>query len=130
MLNVRNKTAVAQRSSTQDEQNSVPLSADKQSAAEFLQRLKNGDNDAWTQLTSEWGPRLFKYLRCNLPTAEDVEDVLSETMIATVKAIPRFDGKVAISTFIYSIANRKVADFWRQRKDTSELPTTLTMWTA
>ncbi len=127
MLNVRNKTAVAQRSSTQDEQNSVPLSADKQSAAEFLQRLKNGDNDAWTQLTSEWGPRLFKYLRCNLPTAEDVEDVLSETMIATVKAIPRFDGKVAISTFIYSIANRKVADFWRQRKDTSELPTTLTM---
>lgn len=127
MLNVRNKMAVTQRSSTQDEQNSVPLSAEKQSAAEFLQRLKNGDNDAWTQLTSEWGPRLFKYLRCNLPTAEDVEDVLSETMIATVKAIPRFDGKVAISTFIYSIANRKVADFWRQRKDISELPTTLTM---
>lgn len=126
MLNIRKKVTAGDRSSAQEEPNSVPQSPDAQPAAEFLQRLKNGDNDAWTQLTTEWGPRLYRYLRCHLPSAEDVEDVLSETMIATVRAIPRFDGKVAISTFIYSIANRKVADYWRQRKDISELPTTLT----
>ncbi|MEM7534876.1 MAG: RNA polymerase sigma factor [Chloroflexota bacterium] len=83
---------------------------------DFLLDLKRGDDIAWSRLTDELTPRLYSYLRYNLPTEEDVEDVLSETMIATVRAIQTFDGRVKISTFVYSIANRKVADFWRKRR--------------
>jgi len=88
---------------------------------DFLQRLKDRDQQAWMQLTDEWGPKLHKYLQTKLPTREDAEDVVNETLLATVRGIQNFDGAVAISTFVYSIANRKVADFWRKRKDVSEL---------
>ncbi len=94
---------------------------------DFLNRLQNGDELAWKQFVDEWGQRLYDYARYNnLPTPEDMQDVVSETMIALVRAIPRFDGKVKLSTFIYSIASRKVADFWRRhRNNIGDLPETL-----
>jgi RNA polymerase sigma-70 factor (ECF subfamily) len=82
--------------------------------AELLKRLQLGDNAAWTEVTRVYGPRLYAYLRNSLPTADDTEDVLSETMAAAVRAIRSFDGASALSTFLYSIAYRKAADFWRR----------------
>jgi RNA polymerase sigma-70 factor (ECF subfamily) len=70
-------------------------------------------------------PRLFRYLRHNLPTPADAEDALSETMMAAVRALPSFDGKVPTTSFLYAIAYRKVADFWRKRSATVELSETL-----
>ncbi|MBK8051629.1 MAG: sigma-70 family RNA polymerase sigma factor [Anaerolineales bacterium] len=88
---------------------------------DFLRRLQLGDNGAWTELTRDYSPRLFSYLRHNLPTSADAEDALSETMLAAVRSLPNFDGKVAISTYLYSLAYRKVADFWRRRQHVTEL---------
>lgn len=88
---------------------------------DFLQRLQNGDQMAWQQLVDEWGERLHKYLQAKLPSREDAEDVLNETLIGAVNGLKNFDGAVAISTFIYTIANRRVADFYRKRKEVSEL---------
>lgn len=133
MLNIRKRAIGSQQSNTLSNDNessntyddsSLPDPAhpsDQQAAAEFLRQLQEGDEAAWAQLTNELSPRLYKYLRGHLPTAEDVEDVLNETFVATVKAIVNFDGRVALSTFIYSIANRKVADFWRKRKEVHTL---------
>lgn len=95
--------------------------------AEFLRQLQRGEERAWQQLLDEWQEPLYRYLCYNLPSAEVAQDVLGETFYALVQAIKRFDGNVAISTFIYSIASRKVADFYRRRKPTSELPETLTV---
>lgn len=88
---------------------------------DFLNQLQNGDDGAWQQLMGEWSPRLYKYLQTKLPTREDAEDVLNETFLGTVRGIKNFDGAVAISTFLYSIANRKVVDFYRKRKDVTDL---------
>lgn len=125
MINIRKKAVVNRRPVPKIEEEKIPHLAERRSSDDFLHLLKNGDEAAWQQLTSEWSPRLYRYLRCNLPSVEDVEDVLSDTMIATVQAIGNFDGNAAISTFIYSIAKRKVADFWRKRKEVFELPETV-----
>jgi RNA polymerase sigma-70 factor (ECF subfamily) len=90
-------------------------------ATDFLRRLQEGDEAAWVQFIDEWNPRLYSYLKYNLRNADEVEDVLSETMLAIVQAIRTFDGKVTLATFIYSIAYRKVADYWRRLKVTYEL---------
>ena len=42
---------------------------------DFLLDLKRGDDIAWSRLTDELTPRLYNYLRYNLPSEEDVEDV-------------------------------------------------------
>lgn len=81
---------------------------------ELLKRLQNGENEAWLFVTREYSPRLLAYLRQNLPSYEDAEDLLSETLSASVRAVGNFDGRAALSTFLYSIAYRKIADFWRR----------------
>jgi RNA polymerase sigma factor (sigma-70 family) len=95
------------------------------SEAELLRQLKSGDEQAWTLVTREYGTRLYNYLRHRLPGEEDVEDVLGETLAAAVRAIPKFDGNVTLTTFLFSLANRKIADFYRRQQPTSELPETL-----
>ena len=93
---------------------------------EFLRLLRERDEVAWEQFIQEQSQRLYSYLYYNLPSEQDREDVLMETMAACVRALQTFDGKMAtLSTFVYSIAQRKVADFWRKHKNTRELPEVL-----
>ena len=87
----------------------------------LLRKLQTGDELAWAELTREYSPRLYAYLRHNLPSAADAEDALSETLLAAVRALPGFDGRVSLSAFLYSLAYRKMADFWRRRHDTAPL---------
>lgn len=42
-------------------------------------------------------------------------------MLAAVRALPTFDGGVPTTAFLYAIAYRKIADFWRKRSATVEL---------
>lgn len=88
----------------------------------FLQQLKDGDHNAWEALVDEWSPRLYNYLIYNTRSEDDAKDVLSETLLGLVQSIRTFDGNVTLTTFIYSIAYRKVADYWRRSKQTYELP--------
>ncbi len=88
---------------------------------ELLQRLQVGDQHAWTEFVQIMRPRLFNYLRHNVPTVEDAEDVLGETMIAAVRSLKDFDGRASLSTYVFSLAYRKIADFWRKRQETTLL---------
>jgi len=89
--------------------------------AELLQRLQAGDQAAWVELIQGMRPRLLGYLRHNVPTQEDAEDVLGETLVAAVRSLKDFDGKASLATFIFSLAYRKIADFWRRRHETVAL---------
>ncbi len=114
-----------QRSERIDDLSAPRLWATAEAEQALLQRLRAGDETAWSELVAAESPRLFRYLRHNLPTAADAEDALSETMMAAVRALPSFDGKVPTTSFLYAIAYRKVADFWRKRSATVELSETL-----
>lgn len=92
------------------------------SEQEWVRRLQANEPEAWSAfVTGEYSTRLFNYLRHRLPEYQDVQDIQQETMKAAVQAIQTFDGKVKLSTFLFSLANHKVADFWRRRKPTAEL---------
>jgi RNA polymerase sigma factor (sigma-70 family) len=93
----------------------------------FLKRLQEGDQEAWSLLVDEWSPRLYNYLVYNTRNPEDAQDVLSDTLMGLVQSIRAFDGNVTLVTFIYSIAYRKVADYWRRSKQEDELPASLSV---
>ena len=96
------------------------------SEEEFLLRLQKGDEEAWLELvTGELSTRLYNHLRHKLPTHQDVEDVMNDTFSAVVRAIPNFDGRVKLSTFLFSLAQHKLADFWRRRPEITELSDTM-----
>jgi RNA polymerase sigma-70 factor (ECF subfamily) len=88
---------------------------------EFLRRLQEWDDAAWQQFTEEWNSKLYSYLKYNLRDDSEVDDVLMEIMSSLIQAIRTFDGKVSLSTFVYSIAYRKVADYWRRLRADVEL---------
>lgn len=88
---------------------------------DLLRRLKLGDQQAWTEFTREYGARVYNYLLSNLPSQEDVQDVLNETMFGAVKAVQKFDGKASLSTLVFKIAKHKLADFYRKHQNTLEL---------
>lgn len=93
----------------------------------FLHKLQSGDETAWSTLVDEWSPRLYNYLVYNTRNADDAQDVLSETLMGLVQSIGTFDGNVSLATFIYSIAYRKVADYWRRSQQTVELSESLSV---
>lgn len=90
--------------------------------AAFLVRLKQGDERAWSQLSEIYGNLLYKYLRSRLPTAEATEDVLMETMATAVRTIGTFDEKTSLPTYLYTLANHKVIDFYLRNTKIDELP--------
>lgn len=98
-----------------------PVAPGDRSEAELLRRLQVGDQHAWTEFVQTMSPRLLNYLRHNLPSLQDAEDVLSETLYAAVHSLPSFDGKASLATFTFSLAYRKIADFYRKRQDVVEL---------
>jgi RNA polymerase sigma-70 factor (ECF subfamily) len=98
------------------------IASANRSEHELLHRLQVGDQHAWIEFVQIMRPRLFNYLRHNVPTVEDAEDVLGETMIAAVRSLKDFDGRASLSTYVFSLAYRKIADFWRKRQETVSLP--------
>lgn len=94
---------------------------------DFIHRLQSGDDRAWEQFVSEWSPRLYNYMRYNLPSMNDVDAVLSRTMHAIVESIYRFDDSMTFDAFVYSIAVREVGYFYHQRRHIGQLAILETM---
>ena len=82
--------------------------------ADLLWRLKKGDGLAWEHFVGEWGARLYSYLRYCTQNEEDAQHVLSDIMLAIVREVPNFDGSITLATFVFSLAYRRVSDYWRK----------------
>lgn len=111
-LQFRSASPPKERSLTQDEHATYLA---------YLRRLQTGDNAAWEVFVAEWSPYLYNYVRASLRGADGVEDVLSDILLGVVEGIRSFDGNAALSTFVYSIAYRKVVDYWRRTRITVAL---------
>jgi RNA polymerase sigma factor (sigma-70 family) len=48
--------------------------------------------------------------------SSDIADVLQDIRFSLMTALPRFDGKSKIETYVYAIAKRRIADYYRERQ--------------
>lgn len=88
--------------------------SDAPDEAAFVAQLKRGDQQAWTEFVDNYSPLLYNHLRPRLPTHDAADDVLNETLMALVRAIRQFDHQVSLTTFVFALAQRAVADYWRR----------------
>ena len=87
----------------------------------LARRAAAGQQEAFEELVRRHSPRVFALaLRiCRRP--DDAEDALQETFIAAYRALPRFDRRAQISTWLYRIAtNHKCYDALARRKPTTD----------
>jgi RNA polymerase sigma-70 factor (ECF subfamily) len=80
----------------------------------LVQRFKDGDKDAFDLLYHRHLPNVYKRVRYVVPE-NDIEDVTQEVFIAALKSLPSFRGDAQFGTWLRTLTNHKVAEFYRKR---------------
>jgi RNA polymerase sigma-70 factor (ECF subfamily) len=82
----------------------------------LLRRVAARDRVAFEALYRAYHPRLFSYLLRVTRSAEVVEELLSEIMLAVWTGAPRFAGRSRPSTWIFGIAHHKAQKAMARRR--------------
>jgi RNA polymerase sigma factor (sigma-70 family) len=67
-------------------------------------RVKHGDLRAFDELYARHAPRLFSFLRSQVPSAADAEDVLHEALLSTLESDEVTFDRACFRTWLYRIA--------------------------
>lgn len=87
---------------------------------EHLARLaQQGDREAFLKLYDMYLPKVYNRVKSRIPESY-VEDVTQEVFIAVIRSIERFELRSRFNTWLYTIVNRQIADFYRQRERRTE----------
>jgi RNA polymerase sigma-70 factor (ECF subfamily) len=84
---------------------------------ELVEKLKRREPAAAVELCNAYFDRIYRLVFSQVDGNRDAaQDITQETFLAAFKSAYRFRGRSKIYTWLYSIANKKVADFYRRRK--------------
>jgi len=81
-----------------------------------LESLKAGDREAFTRLVYETSGHIYRVALQILSDEQDAEDVLQETYIKAFRALPEFEGRSSVTTWLYRIAVNEALMLVRKRK--------------
>lgn len=85
--------------------------------AQFIKDLRRGDPGAVTELYNTYADRIYSLVFHQVGRDHDAaQDIVQETFVAALKSVAKFRNKSKIYTWLCSIANNKVADFYRRQK--------------
>jgi RNA polymerase sigma-70 factor (ECF subfamily) len=84
--------------------------------AEFIQRVKLFDREAWDQLYEEFYPRMYRYLYVHVGDRHEAEELAAQVFEQACKGIRRFRYRgVPLSSWLYRIAHDLMVDWQRRR---------------
>ncbi len=69
----------------------------------LVTRLRAGEEAAFAALLARYDGALRATARTFVPTPASVDDVVQETWLAVIRGVDRFEGRSALSTWIFSI---------------------------
>jgi RNA polymerase sigma-70 factor, ECF subfamily len=82
----------------------------------WIQRIAEGDRDAFEKLYAAYQMRLFRYLLRMVGDTGAAEELTNDTMVAAWKAAGSFKGHSKASTWLFAIARNKALNVLRQRQ--------------
>lgn len=82
----------------------------------IVSEILSGKERALRLFYRYYQPSLFTYIKRKIDNLADAEEILQDTFLATIEALRDFSFKSSLFTFICSIANHKVIDFYRRKK--------------
>ena len=87
----------------------------------LIKQFKEGDSGAFSVLYERHVGSIYRRVRFVVPEA-DVEDVTQEVFVAALRSLPSFRGEARFTTWLRSLANNKVAEYYRKRARKQEPP--------
>ncbi len=85
----------------------------------LIQQFKSGNQEAFNLLYQRYINNVYKRVRYVVPESE-VEDVTQEVFIAALKSLHSFRGDAQFGTWLRTLTNHKVAEFYRKRSRKQE----------
>jgi RNA polymerase sigma-70 factor (ECF subfamily) len=88
----------------------------------FLEKLRAGDSAAFAQLVEANQRNVYNLALRMLNNPQEAEDVLQETFLSAYKALPSFEGRSSLSTWLYRIAsNASLMRLRRKQPETTSI---------
>ncbi len=84
------------------------------SHALLVERIRQGDQEAWAQFVAEYEGRLLAFIEPRVPTVQDAEDIVQETLIGFLRSLPSYDPRRDLSSYLFAIAAHKLTDWLRR----------------
>jgi RNA polymerase sigma-70 factor, ECF subfamily len=87
--------------------------------SDFVDRLRNGDADAFDTLITRYSGDIYSLLYRMTANAEEAADLTQETFLSALKAIKSFRGEAELKTWLFRIAlnhSRNRFRWWKRRK--------------
>ncbi len=85
--------------------------------SQLIQRAKQGDPAAVSELYNLHVDRIYKYIRYRIGDEQTAEDITAEVFLRALESLGDYDDRGApFSAWLYRIASARVIDFWRRSK--------------
>ena len=87
--------------------------------SDFVERLRNGDAEAFDILITRYSGDIYSLLYRMTEDAEEARDLSQETFLSALKAIKSFRGEAELKTWLFRIAinhSRNRFRWWKRRK--------------
>jgi RNA polymerase sigma-70 factor, ECF subfamily len=82
-----------------------------------LEALRAGDRAEFARLVEAYSGVIYRLVLKMLENTQDAEDALQETFLKAYRALPGFDGRSSLSTWLYRIAANEALMALRHRKN-------------
>ena len=82
--------------------------------AYLVQRIREGDADAWQQLIDRYEGRLLAYTDSRIRNRASSEDIVQEAFVGFLISLPNYDGTRPLESYLFSICAYKLTDHLRR----------------
>lgn len=85
----------------------------------LIERIRARDAEAWSQLMDRFQGRLLAFARSRSIPAADADDLVQETFVKFLHALPGYRQEASLETFLFMILRRRIIDHLRGKKVTA-----------
>jgi len=82
----------------------------------LLGQIRQGDNQAWSQVVNRYEGRLLHFALAKLPQRADCEDIVQETFVSFLRSLSNYRQKCNLETYLFAILRRKIIDAYRRKQ--------------
>ena len=80
----------------------------------LVQRIRQHDADAWSELIARYEGRLLAFVEGRVRQRDMAEDIVQETFVGFLKALPNYDVRRPLEGYLFSICAYKLTDHLRR----------------
>lgn len=82
----------------------------------LVNEILKGNEKTLRYFYEHYAPRLASYIHIKVGDDQDAQEILQDVLLASIESLRDFSFRCALFTFLCSIANHKVIDYYRRRK--------------